>query len=123
MSTTANRVPKVPSFLNSRTDSLANYVVPPVPGLLKSKSRSDSIKMVNKTSLLSQNFTRKRDSKASSKQNSKIRRKPKPAKTNRTRKSQCQKDALWDLYKKLEGKTPSREAITDLAEDLNLKEN
>lgn len=30
-------------------------------------------------------------------------------KTNRTRKSQCQKDALWDLYKRLEGKTPSRD--------------
>lgn len=44
-------------------------------------------------------------------------------KTNRTRKSQCQKDALWDLYKRLNGKTPSREDIASLSEELNLKEN
>ena len=44
-------------------------------------------------------------------------------KTNRTRKSQCQKDALWDLYKRLKGDTPSREEIAELSEELNLKEN
>ena len=44
-------------------------------------------------------------------------------KTNRTRKSQCQKDALWTLYKELSGETPSREQITSLSEELNLKEN
>jgi len=44
-------------------------------------------------------------------------------KTNRTRKSQCQKDALWEMYKDLDGKPPSRDRIKDLAEELNLKEN
>ena len=44
-------------------------------------------------------------------------------KTNRTRKSQCQKDALWQLYKDLKGKPPSRDQITRLSEDLDLKEN
>lgn len=41
----------------------------------------------------------------------------------RTRKSQCQKDALWQLYKDLNGETPSREQITHLSDELNLKEN
>lgn len=41
----------------------------------------------------------------------------------RTRKSQGQKDALWQMYKKYEGKTPSRETIENLAEELGLKEN
>ena len=44
-------------------------------------------------------------------------------KTNRTRKSQCQKDALWELYKRLNGKTPTRDEIAGLSEELNLKEN
>ena len=44
-------------------------------------------------------------------------------KTNRTRKSQCQKDALWLLYKELKGKTPSREQIAELSNNLDLKEN
>lgn len=44
-------------------------------------------------------------------------------KTNRTRKSQCQKDALWNLYKNLKGETPTREQITELSDQLNLKEN
>lgn len=43
--------------------------------------------------------------------------------TNRTRKSQCQKDALWELYKELDGKTPARERIVELASELNLKVN
>ncbi len=43
--------------------------------------------------------------------------------TNRTRKSACQKDALWELYKELDGKTPPRERILQLAEELNLKIN
>jgi len=43
--------------------------------------------------------------------------------TNRTRKSQCQKDALWELYKDLKGKTPPRERILALADELNLKVN
>jgi hypothetical protein len=41
----------------------------------------------------------------------------------RTRKSQCQKDALWQMYKRYEGKTPSRETIENLAAELGLKEN
>ena len=44
-------------------------------------------------------------------------------KTNRTRKSQCQKDALWELYKVLKGETPSRTQIENLSNELNLKEN
>ena len=30
---------------------------------------------------------------------------------------------MWDLYKLVNGKTPSREEITTLSEELNLKEN
>jgi hypothetical protein len=43
-------------------------------------------------------------------------------KTNRTRKSQCQKDALWDLYKTYKGHTPPREVISKLSNELNLSE-
>lgn len=42
--------------------------------------------------------------------------------TNRTRKSQCQKDALWNLYKTYKGQTPPREVITALSSELNLSE-
>ena len=30
---------------------------------------------------------------------------------------------LWELYKNLKGDTPSRDQITDLSNELNLKEN
>lgn len=43
-------------------------------------------------------------------------------KTNRTRKSQCQKDALWNLYKTYKGHTPPRDVITNLSQELNLSE-
>ena len=42
---------------------------------------------------------------------------------NRTRKSKGQKEALWTLYKQVKGETPSRDEITQLSEDLGLKEN
>lgn len=42
---------------------------------------------------------------------------------NRTRKSKGQKEALWELYKKLKGETPPRDQITKLSAQLNLKEN
>lgn len=41
---------------------------------------------------------------------------------NRTRKSQCQKDALWSLYKTYKGNLPPREVITNLSNELNLTE-
>ena len=65
---------------------------------------------------------KKRIDKASLKE-SKSKLKKKEKKVNRTRKSQCQKDALWNLYKSLNGATPSHETIAEYSEELNLKEN
>lgn len=66
---------------------------------------------------------KKRESKALSKISRQSSSRRKPSKTNRTRKSQCQKEQLWQVYKDLDGKIPSRELITELSEELNLKEN
>ena len=43
-------------------------------------------------------------------------------KHRRQRKSKIQRDALWGLFKKLEGRPPKRSQILDLASNLNLKE-
>ena len=50
-------------------------------------------------------------------------KKKKSKKPTRTRKSQCQKDVLWKIYKELNGATPSKDKITDLSNELNLSEN
>ncbi|MFM7856540.1 MAG: homeobox domain-containing protein [Flammeovirgaceae bacterium] len=50
-------------------------------------------------------------------------KKRKSKKPSRTRKSQCQKDVLWSLYKELKGATPSKEKILELSQELNLSEN
>ena len=43
-------------------------------------------------------------------------------KHRRQRKSKIQRDALWGLFKKLEGRPPKRSQILELASNLNLKE-
>ena len=43
-------------------------------------------------------------------------------KHRRQRKSKNQRDALWSLFKKLEGRPPKRSQILELASSLNLKE-